>query len=170
MSVDGERAAARLDLRAAARWSRPPVVAWVAASLLTWLVARASDVTYWSIAARERWDSAHYLSISRDGYEMFRCWDRPGYAEAGFRDVLCGNVAWFPGYPMVVRAFTATGLSYDAAAIVVSEQPPQRGEHAEQGQLGDHDRRRVVRQAGGSERPDDHRVSREPGDVPAEHV
>lgn len=112
---------ARVDLRTAARWSTPPVLAWLGASLLTWLVARASDVTYWSVAGRERWDSAHYLSISRDGYEMFNCWDRPGYAEAGFRDVICGNVAWFPGYPMVVRIFSATGLSYDAAAIVVSE-------------------------------------------------
>lgn len=112
---------ARLDLRAALRWSRPPALAWLAATVVTWLVARASDVTYWSAAGRERWDSVHYLSISRDGYEMFNCLDRPGYAEAGFRDVICGNVAWFPGYPMVVRIFSATGLSYDTAAIVVSE-------------------------------------------------
>jgi hypothetical protein len=52
---------------------------------------------------------------------MFNCWDRAGYREAGFRDVTCGNVAWFPGYPMVVRMFSATGMSYDVAAIVVSE-------------------------------------------------
>ena len=112
---------ARHDLRGALRWSAPPAVAWVLASLLTWLVARASDVAYWTAAGRERWDSTHYLSISRDGYEMFRCLDRPGYAEAGFPDVICGNVAWFPGYPMVVRMVSATGLSYDTAAIVVSE-------------------------------------------------
>ena len=104
---------ARLDLREALRWSRPPALAWLAATLLTWMVARASDVAYWTAAGRERWDSVHYLSISRSGYEMFNCWDRPGYAEAGFRDVICGNVAWFPGYPMVVRIFSATGLSYD---------------------------------------------------------
>lgn len=111
----------RGDLQRARRWLLPPALAWIAASLLTWAVARASDVAYWSIAARERWDSTHYLSISRDGYEMFRCWDRPGYRAAGFPDVLCGNVAWFPGYPVVVRAVAATGLSTDAAAIVVSE-------------------------------------------------
>ncbi|MET3960438.1 hypothetical protein ABIE44_000372 [Marmoricola sp. OAE513] len=102
-------------------WSTPPVVAWVAATLLTWAVARATDVAYWSAAGRERWDSTHYLSISRSGYEMFNCWDRAGYKDAGFPDVICGNVAWFPGYPMVVRIFSATGLSYDAAGILVSE-------------------------------------------------
>lgn len=112
---------AALDARRAARWLGPPGIAWVAASLLTWWVARAGDVAYWTAAGRERWDSEHYLSISRTGYEMFRCWDRPGYQEAGFPDVVCGNVAWFPGYPMLVRALATTGLSYDTAAVVVSE-------------------------------------------------
>lgn len=115
--------AAPADLRTRAvrvgRWMVPPTLAWVVASLLTWLVARASDAAYWSTAARERWDSAHYLSISQTGYEMFNCRDRAGYE--AFPDVICGNVAWFPGYPMVVRAFTATGLSYDTAGVVVSE-------------------------------------------------
>src|SRR4051794_8183108 len=81
---------ARLGAREAGRWASPPALAWVSASLLTWWVARQSDVAYWTTAGRERWASTHYLSISRSGYEMFRCWDRPGYREAGFRDVVCG--------------------------------------------------------------------------------
>jgi len=112
---------ARFDLRRVLVWSTPPLVAWFVAALVSWLVARASGVAYWTLAGRERWDSAHYLSISRDGYEMFNCWDRVGYAEAGFRDVICGNVAWFPGYPVVVRMVSGTGLSSDLAAIVVSK-------------------------------------------------
>lgn len=113
--------AARPTLPVAVRWWLPPTVAWLAASLLTWWVARASDVAYWTTAGRDRWDSEHYLSISRSGYEMFRCHDRPGYAEAGFPDVICGNVAWFPGYPMAVRALAGTGLATDLAAVLVSE-------------------------------------------------
>jgi hypothetical protein len=109
------------DVRRAAAWSAPPFVAWISATLLTWWIAALCHVSYWSAAGRERWDSEHYLSISRSGYEMFRCWDRPGYKSAGFPDVICGNVAWFPGYPMVVRVFSATGLNYDAAAVVVAE-------------------------------------------------
>ncbi|MFF4368663.1 hypothetical protein [Streptomyces sp. NPDC001594] len=105
------------------RAALPPVVAWLVSQLVTWAVARASvagdgsPVAYWSTAARRRWDSEHYLSIARGGYEMFRCRDR----YANFPDVVCGNVAWFPGYPMAVRAVSATGLSYELSAVVVTE-------------------------------------------------
>ncbi|MFH7595045.1 hypothetical protein WDV06_08035 [Streptomyces racemochromogenes] len=105
------------------RAALPPVVAWLVSHLVTWAVAGASvagdgsRVAYWSTAARRRWDSEHYLSIARGGYEMFRCRDR--YPD--FPDVVCGNVAWFPGYPMAVRAVSATGLSYELSAAVVTE-------------------------------------------------
>lgn len=101
----------------------PPVVAWLMANLITWLIAKASvsgdgsHVAYWSTDGRRRWDSEHYLSIAKTGYEMFRCRDR----YPNFPDVLCGNVAWFPGYPMSVRAVSATGLSYETSAVVVTE-------------------------------------------------
>ncbi|MEU9085394.1 hypothetical protein [Streptomyces sp. NPDC048357] len=107
-------------------WQRgllPPVVAWLIANLVTWTVAKASvagdgsRVAYWSTGGRSRWDSAHYLSIAKTGYEMFWCRDR--YPD--FRDVMCGNVAWFPGYPMSVRAVSATGLSHELSAVIVTE-------------------------------------------------
>ncbi|MFE9629458.1 hypothetical protein [Streptomyces sp. NPDC006463] len=107
-------------------WRRgllPPAVAWLIANLVTWLVAKesvagdGSKVAYWSTAARHRWDSGHYLSIAKTGYEMFWCRDR----YANFPDVMCGNVAWFPGYPMSVRVVSASGLSYETAAVVVTE-------------------------------------------------
>lgn len=105
------------------RAALPPAVAWLVSNLVTWAVARASvagdgsRVAYWSTAARRRWDSEHYLSIARGGYEMFRCRDR----YPNFPDVWCGNVAWFPGYPMAVRAVSGTGLSYELSALVVTE-------------------------------------------------
>ncbi|MFD4240288.1 hypothetical protein ACFWP3_01500 [Streptomyces sp. NPDC058525] len=101
----------------------PPVVAWLVANLVSWLVGSVSvagdgsEVAYWSMDSRHRWDSGHYLSIAESGYEMFWCRDR--YPD--FRDVMCGNVAWFPGYPMSVRAASATGLSYDLSAVVITE-------------------------------------------------
>ncbi|MFF5446400.1 hypothetical protein [Streptomyces sp. NPDC012888] len=101
----------------------PPAVAWVVSNLFTWLVAGlsvagdGSRVAYWSTAGRRRWDSEHYLSIARTGYEMFRCRER--YAD--FPDVLCGNVAWFPGYSMAVRAVSATGMSLEVSAVVLAE-------------------------------------------------
>ncbi|MFE3062143.1 hypothetical protein ACFXG6_05835 [Streptomyces roseus] len=101
----------------------PPVVAWLTGNLVTWLIATRSaagdgtKVAYWSTAGRRRWDSEHYLAIAKTGYEMFWCRDR--YAD--FPDVMCGNVAWFPGYPMAVRAVSATGLSYELSAVLVAE-------------------------------------------------
>ncbi|MFE3585711.1 hypothetical protein [Streptomyces vinaceus] len=101
----------------------PPAAAWLVSNLVTWLIASSSvagdgsQVAYWSTAGRRRWDAEHYLSIAKAGYEMFRCRDR--YAD--YPDVICGNVAWFPGYPMSVRAVSATGLSYEISAVVVSE-------------------------------------------------
>ncbi|WP_405834598.1 hypothetical protein [Streptomyces sp. NBC_00105] len=101
----------------------PPVAAWLIANLVSWMVAKASvagdgsEVAYWSPGGRSRWDSAHYLSIAKTGYEMFWCRDR----YPNLRDVMCGNVAWFPGYPMSVRAVSATGLSYEMSALVITE-------------------------------------------------
>ncbi|MEV6682257.1 hypothetical protein AB0N09_36155 [Streptomyces erythrochromogenes] len=105
------------------RFLLPPAAAWLASNLITWLVAKASvagdgsGVAYWSTAGRRRWDSDHYLSIARTGYEMFWCHER----YPNFPDVMCGNVAWFPGYSMAVRAFSATGLSYEISAVVITE-------------------------------------------------
>ncbi|MGW4688277.1 hypothetical protein ACWEPM_25765 [Streptomyces sp. NPDC004244] len=101
----------------------PPLAAWLLSNVVTWLVAAASvagdgsAVSYWSTGSRRRWDAEHYLSIARTGYELFRCRER----HPDFPDVLCGNVAWFPGYPMAVRVLSATGLSYETAAVVVTE-------------------------------------------------
>lgn len=101
----------------------PPVVAWLVSNIITWLVAKASiagdgsKVAYWSTDGRRRWDSEHYLSIAKIGYEMFWCRDR--YPD--FRDVMCGNVAWFPGYSMLVRGVSSIGLSYEISAVIVTE-------------------------------------------------
>jgi len=42
-----------------------------------------------------QWDGQHYLSIARSGYEQFPCQGQPS--------LICGNVGWFPVYPMVAR-------------------------------------------------------------------
>ena len=45
-----------------------------------------------------RWDSGHYLSIARNGYELFTC-DAIGYSSEEW----CGTAAWLPGYPWLIR-------------------------------------------------------------------
>jgi hypothetical protein len=101
----------------ARRWLTVPLAAYVASTLLTWLTADLSGERYWSLAARRRWDSEHYLSIASAGYEMFRCQDR--YPD--FPDVWCGNTAWFPGYPAAAGMASWTGLSVEISAVLVTE-------------------------------------------------
>jgi len=59
-----------------------------------------------------QWDAEHYLSIARDGYETFPCGFDPSY--------ICGNIGWFPFYPMVTRAVASLGLDTRTALILVS--------------------------------------------------
>lgn len=59
-----------------------------------------------------QWDGQHYLSIARDGYETFPCSHDPSY--------ICGNVGWFPAYPLVARAVSFTGIDIRWAVLVTS--------------------------------------------------
>lgn len=50
-----------------------------------------------------QWDGQHYLSIARDGYRILPCEGLPA-------NYICGNVGWFPMYPMVGKVFLITGV------------------------------------------------------------
>ena len=45
-----------------------------------------------------QWDGQHYLSIARDGYIVEPCTNRVS--------TICGNVGWFPGYPLIAYLFS----------------------------------------------------------------
>ena len=62
-----------------------------------------------------RWDSGHYLDIAAKGWELFSC------ARLGGRPQdVCGNSAWFPLYPWLLRPFIAMGLPREVAGVWVS--------------------------------------------------
>ena len=48
---------------------------------------------------RPVWDIGHYLTIADKGYEEYPC--NPAF-DYPMGDI-CGNVGWFPGWPMAVR-------------------------------------------------------------------
>lgn len=78
----------------------PPLAALLLARL--WLLQFAPDL---ELGAQPRspwahWDSGHYLSIARGGYELSACPNEPGYDSSQH----CGNAAWLPGYPFLVGA------------------------------------------------------------------
>jgi hypothetical protein len=95
----------------------PPVLVFaLVRALLSWVASGVGQHPYiartWS-----RWDSAHYLSIAERGYEFFSCARLPGYDPK----LMCGNTAWLPGYPLLMRLLAAaTGLPLTAAGALLS--------------------------------------------------
>jgi len=97
----------------------PPLIAFICGWLLI-----ASQVPHGlsavlNPATFSRWDSAWYLSIARHGYRMrLHCHDWHHTARAGMH--VCASVTWFPGYPLLMRAVSATGISLASAGLMIS--------------------------------------------------
>ena len=63
------------------------------------------------------WDVGHYLTISEDGYETFPCRD----ARGNLAGTVCGNVGWYPMWPLVVALVRPIlGGSSPAAFMVLT--------------------------------------------------
>lgn len=60
-----------------------------------------------------QWDGQHYLSIARDGYQMYPC----GHLPSGF---ICGNVGWFPVFPMVSNLLSWLPVNINLLMIIIS--------------------------------------------------
>jgi len=95
------------------------------AFLAGWLVVASRVPDGWGAAfdpaSWDRNDSGQYLKIARHGYGMStRCGGPtlPAPAIPGKR--MCGNVTWFAGYPALMRALSATGVSMMAAGLIIA--------------------------------------------------
>lgn len=84
------------------------------AFVLTFLTLLQTGPTKYDSLLRTliQWDGRLYLSIARDGYELFPCGDDPSH--------LCGNVGWFPMYPLVAGLLARFGLEYRHALLAVT--------------------------------------------------
>jgi len=93
----------------------PPLLVFGVARLL--LVEAANAVGYdgWSAIAWRRFDSVHYLGIATTGYEYFSCARLGGPASEA-----CGNAAWFPLYPWLLRPLLALGMAPETAGVWVA--------------------------------------------------
>ncbi len=58
-----------------------------------------SLVTGSDMLFRPIWDIGHYQSIAESGYEVYPCDPRIHYPVGDY----CGNVGWFPAWPLAVR-------------------------------------------------------------------
>jgi hypothetical protein len=93
----------------------PPLWVFCAARLLMVEAARSVGVDGWAAASWKRFDSVHYLGIATTGYEYFSC-ERLG----GPASETCGNAAWFPLYPWLLRPLIALGLAPETAGAAVA--------------------------------------------------
>lgn len=59
-----------------------------------------------------QWDGQLYLSVARDGYEKFPCEHNPNN--------ICGNVGWFPFYPITAWLLSLTGININWSIIIIS--------------------------------------------------
>jgi hypothetical protein len=93
----------------------PPVLVFCAARLLLVEAASAAGFDGWSALSWRRFDSVHYLVIATNGYEYFSCARLGGPATDA-----CGNAAWFPLYPWLLRPFLALGVAPETAGAWVA--------------------------------------------------
>src|SRR5262249_5974887 len=97
-------------------WSmRPPALVFCAARLLMAEAGRAVGVDPWTARSWVRFDSVHYLGIATTGYQYFSC-ERLG----GPPWEPCGNAAWFPLYPWLLRPLLMLGVAPETAGVWVS--------------------------------------------------
>lgn len=109
--------ASTAGLRLAFEQVAPPLLAFAIVRVMLSLIAKDAGFPPLRGDTWGRWDTAHYSSIAERGYEFFSCskMGLPGYDPKTW----CGNAAWLPGYPLLMRWFAKTGLSIvDAGALV----------------------------------------------------
>jgi hypothetical protein len=109
------------------RWRRvpallgPPLLAFAVGIALLWFAADRIG-TDLGRGSWGRWDSGHYLSIADRGYVMYPC--PPGRVPPSMpgpaSSYMCGNTAWLPLYPWVIRAVSALGPSLSLAGLVAA--------------------------------------------------
>ena len=70
-----------------------PTISWSLFVLIVVVAFTVGETKYNSLARTLiQWDGQHYFTIAYDGYERFPCPGRPS--------LVCGNVGWFPLYPI----------------------------------------------------------------------
>lgn len=114
-------------------WWLAPTLAFVAVNVALAAAAVIDGFDYLDPWTWARWDSFHYLDISQRGYLIDGCfqmrWGDLFSIKDGVLDLLgiavepthwCGNSGWFPGFPMLIRFVSLSGLSAVAAGLTIA--------------------------------------------------
>jgi hypothetical protein len=113
-------AGTRRRVRDATRLLFPPLVAFVLATALLWVVAARTGYPPRQATTWARWDSGQYVSIAVRWYYTVECTSRRLPPNAPPGPHLCGNTGWFPLYPWAMRAVSKLGLSVVQAGVLLA--------------------------------------------------
>jgi hypothetical protein len=124
--------AMRLAERGVFAWL-PPILAFLLVNSVFGLAAAIDGYNYFDPWTWAHWDSFHYLDIARHGYTLSGCiditWWDPLSVTTAFLDTLgfaveptqwCGTAGWFPGFPIVLKFVSFTGLSPVASGVAIA--------------------------------------------------
>jgi hypothetical protein len=100
---------------ALARAVLPPVLAFALARAVLGAAALSAGVPPGKPGSWCRFDCAHYVRIALHGYELAPC-----FADSHDAGLWCGNAAWLPGYPLLIRAVHSLGVPPRGAAVFVA--------------------------------------------------
>ncbi len=100
---------------ALARAVLPPLLAFALARVVLGAAALSAGVPPSRPGSWCRFDCAHYVAIALRGYQLGPC-----PADSHDAGLWCGNTAWLPGYPLLIRAAHLLGVSPRRAAFLVS--------------------------------------------------
>jgi len=96
----------------------PPLIAFICG----WLLIASQlphGISVFDPATFTRWDASQYLGIASHGYQLFfHCLQGRPTTLPGLH--ICTNTTWFAGYPLLMRAVSATGISLPVAGLMIA--------------------------------------------------
>ena len=111
---------------------RRPVWRGIVLTASAWLISRLVVTLAWGPARTLRsldpvlwfhWDTFNYLSIAQTGTTFGRC-GSPGFPTSALERYAhvkwCGNAGWLPGFPLLVKLVTFSGLAPDTAGMIIA--------------------------------------------------
>ncbi|MBI4445004.1 MAG: hypothetical protein HY645_03765 [Acidobacteria bacterium] len=97
--------------RLTGKWA-VPLALFIVAKILLWSAAVAAGFAPLDARSWIRWDSNQYLGLAESGYWFSPCDYDPS--------VFCGNTAWLPGYPWLIRGMHFFGIPSGTAGVLLS--------------------------------------------------
>jgi hypothetical protein len=107
-------------VRDATRLLFPPLIAFLLATALLWVVAARTGHPPYQATTWARWDSRQYVSIATSGYYALTCPSQNLPPQAPPGPHLCGNTGWFPLYPWAMLAVSKLGPSVVQAGVLLA--------------------------------------------------